>query len=64
VLLAAGAPHGWLVLLAPAVMLLLLFRLTGIPGTEARALESRGDDYRGYQRTTSVFLPLPPKRRP
>jgi steroid 5-alpha reductase family enzyme len=62
VLFAWGSPLGAWVLLAPAVMLLLLFRLTGIPGTEARALETRGDDYRDYQRTTSMFVPLPPRR--
>jgi steroid 5-alpha reductase family enzyme len=62
VLLAAGYPWGWLTLLAPAGMLFLLLRVTGIPATEARALETRGDDYRDYQRRTSMFLPLPPRR--
>ena len=36
-------------------MLFFLFKITGIPPTEANALASRGDDYRAYQRTTSVF---------
>jgi steroid 5-alpha reductase family enzyme len=63
VLLAAGTPWGWLNLFAPALMLFFLFRVTGIPATEARALESRGEDYRDYQRTVSAFLPRPPKRR-
>jgi len=49
-------------LLGPAIMLLFLFRLTGIPYTEAQALRSRGDDYRAYQRTTSVFIPWFPKK--
>ncbi len=62
VLFAAGSPWAWLNLLAPALMLLLLFRVTGIPATEARALETRGDDYRDYQATVSVFVPLPPRR--
>jgi len=43
-------------------MLLFLFRLTGIPHTEAQALKSRGDDYRAYQRETSVFFPWFPRR--
>ena len=38
-------------------MLLFLFRVTGIPTTEEQALRHRGDTYRGYQRTTSVFFP-------
>ena len=60
--LAAGAPYGWVALLAPTAMFYLLFRVTGIPPTEAQALASRGDDYREYQRTTSVFFPWFPKR--
>ena len=61
VLFAIGSPFVWIALFGPAAMLFLLFRVTGIPTTEARALASRGDDYRDYQRTTSVFVPLPPR---
>lgn len=64
VLLAAGAPWWWLALFGPAAMLYLLFRVTGIPKNEARALQTRGDDYRDYQRRTSAFIPLPPRRPP
>jgi steroid 5-alpha reductase family enzyme len=42
-------------------MLFFLFKVTGIPPTEARALETRGEDYRRYQRTTSVFVPWFPR---
>jgi steroid 5-alpha reductase family enzyme len=52
-----------LTLVGPAVMLLFLFRLTGIPYTERQALQTRGDQYRAYQRTTSVFMPWPPRRQ-
>lgn len=62
VLIAWGAPYGWVTLAGPAVMLVFLFKVTGIPYTEAQALRTRGDDYRAYQRTTSVFIPLPPRR--
>lgn len=61
VLLAAGWLWGFAALAGPAVMLAFLFKITGIPYTEKRAIQSRGDDYRRYQRTTSVFIPLPPK---
>lgn len=57
-----GAPWGSLTLLGPAMMLLFLFKVTGIPPTEANALRSRGDAYREYQRTTSPFFPWPPKQ--
>ena len=59
VLIGHAAP---LTLLGPAAMLLFLFRITGIPYTERQALKSRGDEYRAYQRTTSVFVPWPPRR--
>ena len=53
-----------LTLLGPAAMLVFLFRVTGIPYTERQALRSRGEAYRDYQRTTSAFVPWPPRRRP
>lgn len=59
---AAGSPAGWLAWTAPALMLLFVLKLTGIPPTEARALKSRGDAYRQYQRTTSAFVPWFRKR--
>lgn len=61
-LLALGAPAGWLGLCAPVLMLWLLLKVTGVPPAEAQALLSRGDDYREYQRTTSVFFPWLPGR--
>ena len=55
--LSLGATWGLLSLAAPAVMLYLLFFITGIPYTEKQALRSRGDEYRAYQRSTSAFFP-------
>ncbi|MBI3797253.1 MAG: DUF1295 domain-containing protein [Deltaproteobacteria bacterium] len=43
-------------------MLYLLFKVTGIPATEAQALASRGDNYRAYQRATSAFVPWFPQQ--
>jgi steroid 5-alpha reductase family enzyme len=60
-LVASGAPRGWLAWLVPAGLLYLLLKVTGIPATEAQARRSRAD-YAEYQRTTSVFVPLPPRR--
>lgn len=42
---------------APALMLVTIVFVTGIPPTEAQALRSRGEAYREYQRTTSPFFP-------
>ena len=62
VLLAIGSKWWWISFSGPIVMLLFLYKLTGIPYTEKRALESRGDEYRRYQETTSAFFPWFPKR--
>lgn len=59
--LAWPAPAGPLALAAPALMYLLITRVSGIPHTEAQALRSRGDDYRRYQRTTSPLIPWFPR---
>ena len=56
-LYALSSPYGVVSILCPLLMLYFLFRVTGIPATEAQALRSRGDDYRNYQQTTSAFVP-------
>ena len=56
-LMALPAPYGWIAAVSPALILFFLFRITGIPATEAQAVRSRGDLYREYQRTTSAFVP-------
>lgn len=61
-LFALGTPDGWITIYCPALMLFFLFKVTGIPATEAQALKSRGDDYRDYQRTTSAFVPWFPRK--
>jgi steroid 5-alpha reductase family enzyme len=63
-LLAWPAAGWWVALGGPVVMLLFLYKITGIPYTEKRALASRGEDYRRYQRTTSALIPWPPKEDP
>ena len=60
-LFAIGSPYGYIGLLSPAMILYFLFKVTGIPATEAQALRSRGEEYRRYQQTTSAFFPWPPK---
>lgn len=60
--LAVGAPRAWLALTGPLFMFLFLRFVSGIPFTEAQALRTRGDDYRDYQRRTSMLFPWPPRR--
>jgi steroid 5-alpha reductase family enzyme len=62
-LIATAAPWGFAAWVVPAGLLFLLFRVTGIPATEEQALRSR-PDYAEYRRTTSVFVPLPPRQGP
>ena len=47
---------------APLVILGLLLYVTGVPPSEVQSLKSRGDLYRKYQKTTSVFVPWFPKK--
>ena len=56
-LFALASPYGYLGLLSPALILYFLLKVTGIPATEEQALRSRGEEYRRYQQTTSVFVP-------
>lgn len=60
-LFACGSAWGWTTFFAPAVITFLLLKVTGIPPTEASAVKRKGEAYREYQRTTSAFIPLPPK---
>lgn len=63
--LVASASSLWYLALVPVVvMYLLLTKVTGIPPTEARAVITRGEDYRQYQRTTSAFIPWFPRADP
>lgn len=66
VFLAIGTPFpAWLLsLVGPVLMLTSLVWVSGIPFTEAQALRTRGDDYREYQRTTSMLIPWFPKNSP
>ncbi len=62
VCLALGSPIAWLAWAGPLVMYVFLRWISGIPYTETQALRSRGDDYRAYQRSTSMLIPWFPKR--
>lgn len=62
VVMSIGAPMGWLTLLGPILMWVFLWNITGIPYTEKRALITKGEAYRKYQQSTSVFFPWYPKK--
>ncbi len=56
-LIALSAPHAWVAWAGPVVMLIFLYRITGIPYTEKQAIKSRGERYVAYPKTTSPVLP-------
>ncbi len=54
---ALSSSTGWITFICPALMLYLLVFVSGIPYAEARAIETKGADYRKYQAVTSAFIP-------
>jgi steroid 5-alpha reductase family enzyme len=54
---ALGSPYGYLAIISPAIILYLLTKVTGIPATEQQSLKTKGEKFKQYQRTTSVFVP-------
>lgn len=59
---ALASPEGWIALACPLAMLFFLYKVTGIPATEAAALRSKPQAYARYQETTSAFVPWFPRR--
>ncbi|MDQ3047954.1 MAG: DUF1295 domain-containing protein [Bacteroidota bacterium] len=59
---ALPSPYGWIAVVCPLTIAFLIFKVTGIPMTEEQSLRSKGEAYKEYQRTTSVFVPLPKRK--
>lgn len=60
--LAVGLPGAWMAIVWPLLMMSSLLWLTGVPLAEAQAMNSRGEAYREYQRTTNKLFPWLPRR--
>jgi steroid 5-alpha reductase family enzyme len=56
-LIALASPYGWIAIICPVIMYLLLNKVTGIPMLEELAVKSKGEAYIRYQQTTSAFFP-------
>lgn len=56
-LIALDSPYGYLGLICPVIMYILLNNVTGIPMLEELAVKSKGERYVRYQKTTSAFFP-------
>ncbi len=61
-LFALSVPYGWLAILSPLAITLLILKVSGIPLLESKLMQN--PVYREYAERTSVLVPLPPKRRP
>lgn len=56
-ILGMWAPYGCALWAFPALMFAFLFFITGIPFTEQQSIRSKGEAYKRYQQTTSMFIP-------
>ncbi len=62
-LMALGATsYGWTAIILPILMYYFLIYVSGVPLAEAQSLKNRGEEYRRYQETTSMFIPLPKRK--
>lgn len=59
-IIALGVPYGWMSIIGPLAITVLLLFVSGVPLTEKRFEGRPGWD--AYKKRTSVFLPLPPKK--
>ncbi len=59
--LVASEVH-WIGIFPALFMYILLVHITGIPYAEKYSLQSRGEAYKEYQRTTSAFFPWFPQK--
>jgi len=57
--LSGNWPLGYIAIAGPVCMYWLLRYVSGVPPLEAHMVARYGDAYATYQRTTSVFFPLP-----
>ncbi len=62
VVMAFGTADWLITWVGPVGMGWALLKVSGIPLAEAQALQTRGGEYRKYQRTTNAFFPWFPKR--
>lgn len=58
--IALGVPYGWLTIVSPLTITYLLLFVSGVPLAEKRLQGRKG--WSEYQKRTSSFLPLPPKK--
>ncbi len=58
-LVALAVPHGWLGVIGPITITILILKVSGIPLLEKKMQEN--PEFAEYRRRVSVFIPLPPR---
>jgi steroid 5-alpha reductase family enzyme len=56
-LLALSLPHGWLGIIGPLTITILILKVSGIPMLEKKMAEN--PEFTEYKKKTSIFIPLP-----
>lgn len=59
-LIAVSAPGGWMAVVSPALITLLLVKVSGVPLLEKRYADDPA--FQAYRKQTSVFIPCFPKK--
>jgi len=62
-MIALTTPIGIWTVISPLVMTFLLVRVSGVALLE-KSMANRGPEYQAYLKTTSAFIPMPPRRSP
>lgn len=58
-LIAINTPNGWLSIVGPIIITILILKISGIPLLENKMVNH--PDFAEYKKRTSIFIPLPPK---
>jgi steroid 5-alpha reductase family enzyme len=58
-LIAISVPNGWMGIIGPLTITILILKVSGIPMLEKKMAEH--PDFSEYKKRVSVFFPLPPK---
>jgi len=59
-LLALGVPYGWLGIIGPLTISILILKVSGVPLLEKKMAEH--PEFASYRKRTSMFFPLPMKK--
>ncbi len=58
-LVALAVPYGWLGVIGPITITILILKVSGIPLLEKKMMEN--PEFAEYRRRVSVFIPMPPR---